>query len=175
MSDFKGVSALRDLILLLMQRVGSKLNLSRLASELGVSRVTVHAYLSFLEATYFVSLVSPFSSKADREVSGAKKVYLCDTGILNRFARVSSGAILENAVFSLLKKLGEVRYYQRRSGKEINFLLKEKGIGLEVKEKGGQYDKRSLEQMKPSLNLQEGYVISKAFVPGEGFICAADV
>ena len=175
MSDFKGVSVLRDLILLLMQRVGSKLNLSRLASELGVSRITVHTYLSFLEATYFVSLVSPFSSKVDREVSGAKKVYLCDTGILNRFARVSSGAVLENAVFNLLKKLGEVRYYQRRSGKEIDFLLREKGVGLEVKEKGGKYDKRSLEQMKISLNLKESYVISKAFVPEEGFICAADL
>ncbi|MBU2495196.1 MAG: ATP-binding protein [Candidatus Omnitrophota bacterium] len=175
MSDFKGISVLRDLILLLMQRVGSKLNLSRIASELGVSRTTIHAYLSFLEATYFVSLVAPFSSKVDREVSGAKKVYLCDTGILNRFAKVSSGAVLENAVFNVLKKLDEIRYYQRRSGKEIDFLLKEKGVGLEVKEKGTKYDKHSLQQMKTSLNLQEGYVVSKAFVPEEGFICAADL
>jgi len=175
LSDFKGITLLRDLILLLMQRVGSKLNISRIASELGANRITVSSYLSFLEATYFVSFIAPFSSKVDREVSGAKKVYLCDTGILNRFARVSSGAVLENAVFNVLKKEHEIRYYQRRSNKEIDFLLKKEGIGLEVKEKGTMYDIHLLQKMKSFLNLREGYVISRAFVPEKGFICAADL
>ncbi len=175
MSDFKGIALLRDLILLLMQRTGAKLNVSRIASEMGVSRTTIHAYLSFLEATYFIFLTAPLSTSVDREVSGAEKVYLCDTGILNRFAKVSSGALLENAVFNAIKKLDDIRYYQRRSGREIDFLLKKQGIGLEVKGKGTAYDKHSLMKMKADLNLKECYVVSRAFVPGEGFILAADI
>lgn len=175
LSDFRDMSALRDLILLLMRRAGSKLNVSRIACETGASRTTVHAYLSFLEATYFVSLVSPLSRNVDREVSGAKKVYLCDTGILNRFARVSEGAVLENAVFNTIRKQDEIRYYQRRSGREIDFILKEKGIGLEVRERGTGYDKSTLLNLMGALQLRAGYVVSKAFVPGAGFICAADL
>lgn len=175
MSDFKGIALLRDLILLLMQRTGTKLNISRIASEMGVSRTTIQSYLSFLEATYFIFLTAPLSTGADREVSGAKKVYLCDTGILNRFAKVSSGALLENAVFNAIKKLDDVRYYQRRGGREIDFLLKKQGIGLEVKGKGTAYDKHRLIKLKDDLNLKECYVVSREFVPGEGFILAADI
>ncbi|MCL5408641.1 MAG: ATP-binding protein [Candidatus Omnitrophica bacterium] len=175
MSDFRDAALLRDLILLLMQRVGSKLNISRISSELSATRTTIYSYLSFLEATYFVNLVTPFSSKVDREISGAKKVYLCDTGILHRFSKVSSGVVLENAVFNALKRLDEVHYYQRRNGKEMDFFLKKKKTGFEVKETGTKYDKQTLRQMKTILDLQEDYVISKTFVPDDGFICASDL
>ncbi|MEK7203037.1 MAG: ATP-binding protein, partial [Patescibacteria group bacterium] len=66
LANFKEVKALRDIILLLMQRVGSKLEISKLASEIGVSRETVYSFLSFLEATYFVYFIKPFSKNVDR-------------------------------------------------------------------------------------------------------------
>jgi predicted AAA+ superfamily ATPase len=75
MADFRQINSFRDLLLLLLQRVGSKLEISKLASEIGISRETVYSYLSFLEGTYFIFLLSPFSRNMDREVSGTKKVY----------------------------------------------------------------------------------------------------
>ena len=54
MADFRQMSAFRDMLLLLMQRVGSKLEISKLSSEIGVSRETVYSYLSFLEGSYFI-------------------------------------------------------------------------------------------------------------------------
>lgn len=175
LADFKNIRKLQDCILLLMKRAGSRLNISRIASELGISRETVYAYLSFLEATYFISLISPFSRNVDREVSGSRKVYLCDTGLLNHFSQVSSGAILENSVFNAIKKMDEVKYYQRRSGAEIDFILKNKGIALEVKEHGTLYDRQHLLKITESLKLRESYVISKEFEDVEGVICATDV
>ena len=176
LADFRDVSKLQELILLLMQRTGSKLNITRLASELGASRETVYAYLSFLEATYFVSLVRPFSRSVDREISGARKVYLCDTGVLNRFSQVSSGAVLENAVFNELKKRGrDVRYYQSRSGTEVDFILKDSGVALEVKETGTPQDVRRLEKIAESLKLRESFVVSKTFVDEPGFVSATDL
>ncbi len=175
LADFRDIRKLQELILLLMQRAGSKVNISRLSSELGISRETVYSYMTFLEATYFISLIRPFSRSVDREVSGSRKIYLCDTGILNHLAQVSSGAILENAVFNCIKKLGTVNYYERRGGKEIDFILRKSSIALEVKERGTDFDKRDIAGFVTSLKLKEGYVITKSFVEGRGFVCASDV
>jgi predicted AAA+ superfamily ATPase len=176
LADFKDVGRLQDLILLLMQRTGSKLNISRISSELGLARETVYSYLSFLEATYFINLVPPFSRSVDREVSGARKVYLCDTGILNHFAQVSSGALLENAVFNVLKRKDEIKYYQRRAGTaEIDFILKKHGIAVEVKERGTALDTKKLGAIAKSLRLREHYVVTKTFVDGKGFVCVTDL
>jgi predicted AAA+ superfamily ATPase len=158
-----------------MQRTGSKLNISNLASEMGITRQTLYSYLSFLESTYFISLISPHSKNVGREVSGTKKVYVCDTGILNHFAKVSSGGIFENAVFNTIKKIDEINYYQRISGNEIDFILKNKKIALEVKEGGTSQDKNNLNNMAKDLGIKEDYIISKSFKKDKGFICAVDV
>src|SRR3989344_3327240 len=109
LENFKDINILREFILLLMQRAGSKLNINNISEELGVTRKTLYSYLLFLEATYFVRLISPFSRNVGREVTGTKKVYICDSGLLNHFAKVSSGNILENAVFNIIKNFDEVK------------------------------------------------------------------
>ena len=53
---FRNNQAVRDLILLLISRVGSKIDVQKLSTELGITRVTVMGYLAFLEGTYFISL-----------------------------------------------------------------------------------------------------------------------
>ena len=153
-----------------MQRAGSKLNISKIASELGKTRQTLYSYISFLEATYFVNLVSPFTYSRDKEVSGTKKVYICDTGILNNLAQVSLGIILENSVFNNIKKIDEINYYQRRSGTEIDFILKKQKISLEVKETGTAQDKKILFGVSKALKLRGSYVITKNFNKERGFI-----
>lgn len=54
LGDFRRNEVIRDLILLLMQRLGSKLDIQKLSIELGASRVTLMDYISFLESTYFI-------------------------------------------------------------------------------------------------------------------------
>ena len=88
LADYRKNDKVRDLILLLSQGVGSKLDIDRLSQELQITRATVYSYLSFLEATYFIYLVSPFSQSIDRIVSGAQKVYFCDNGILKIMAKL---------------------------------------------------------------------------------------
>src|SRR3989344_3101916 len=74
LADFSDLSKFRDLMLLLIQRIGSKLDVSKLASEIEVTRPTIYSYLSFLESTYFLYLIKPYSKNVDREVSGADKI-----------------------------------------------------------------------------------------------------
>jgi predicted AAA+ superfamily ATPase len=51
LADFKQIGAFRDLILLLLQRVGSKVDISKIASALNLSRHTIYSYILFLEQT----------------------------------------------------------------------------------------------------------------------------
>jgi len=123
LAEFRELGKLTDLILLLTNRVGSKIEITKIASEIGVSRDTVYSYLSFLENTYFIFLLSPFSRKVNGEVRGAKKVYFCDNGLLNYLGRVTDGALFKDVVFKNLGKYGELNYYERYKGPEIDFIL----------------------------------------------------
>ena len=174
LAKFREIQLFRDLLLLLMARAGSKLDIARIASELGTSRETVYSYLSFLQDTFFISLVRPFTSSADKLVSKAKKVYLCDTGILTEFSKISEGSLFENAIYNNLCQYGKVQYYQKAFGKEIDFILNS-GIGIEVKLKGIQADYNKLQSSSSKLGLKEHYVISKEFVDHNGFISAVDL
>ncbi len=175
LADFRQMSAFRDLLLLLMQRVGSRLEISKLASEIGISRETVYSYLAFLEGSYFISRIAPFSRNVDREVSGARKVYFCDNGMINLFGKVSDGALLENAVFMNLRHLGKVNYYQKRSGAEIDFILPDHRIALEVKKRADEKDFKKLKRLCDALNLNECYIISQDYSDLPECILASDL
>jgi len=175
LADFRHITAFRDMLLLLMQRVGSKLDISRISSEIGVSRETVYSYLAFLEGSYFISRISPFSRNADREVSGTRKIYFCDNGIINMFGNISAGALLENAVYMNIRQLGAVNYYQKRSGAEIDFVLPDHSLALEVKRTADERDVSRLERLCENLGLKNGYVISQKFSELSNCILAPDL
>ena len=91
MADFKNIAKLYDLILLLIPRVGSRIEIAKLSQNLGISRETVYSYLSFLEKTYFISLIPKFSKSIDRQFLGTKKLFFCDSGMVNSLGKVSEG------------------------------------------------------------------------------------
>lgn len=163
---FKNNQTVRDLILLLCGRVGSKIDVSKLAAELGTSRVTINEYLAFLEGTYLVYFVSPFSSSSDVEIRGAKKLYLCDSGLINHLGKVSMGNVFENLVYSQLKARGGVKYYQRKSGTEIDFVVNEKEA-WEVKWKASSRDVARIENLANELGIKMGGVVSFEYVGEE--------
>ena len=175
LADFKQINAFRDLILLLFQRIGSKLDISKLASALNISRHTVYSYLSFLEQTYFISLITPYSKSVDREISGTRKVYACDTGFVNLFAKVDEGNLLENAAYNCLRHFGKINYYQKRTGAEIDFILPELNTAIEVKTKADQRDIDKLNTLSKKLGYKESYVISKEFVDLQKIISVIDL
>jgi len=174
LSDFRKVDALKKLIFLLMERIGSKLDISKLASQTGVSRDSIYSYINLLEGSYFFHFISPFTKNKDREVSGTKKIYICDTGMLNILSNVSDGSLLENSVFLNLKKYGEINYFQKRSGLEIDFIIN-KSIGIEVKKTGDNSDIKRLLKISNQLSLKEHYLISQNFLEEDKSICAYQI
>lgn len=174
LSDFKSINKLRDTILLLAGRCGSKIEISKISSEIEVSRETLYSYITFLEKTYFISLVQPFSKGINGEVRGARKVYFCDTGLLNYLVKIPEGSLFENAVFNSLKKMGKLNYYERYKGGEIDFII-DGGIGIEVKMKATEVDLRRLKKLADKLQLKNFFIVSKNFSDLENVIIAEDL
>jgi len=174
LADFKEIPKLRDLIILFSGRVGSKIEISKLASEVGLSRETVYSYLSFLEKTYFIFLVPSFSKNINGEVRRAKKIYFCDAGLLNYLSRTTEGAVFENAVFQNLKDLGEINYYEKYKGPEIDFILNRK-IALEAKVSADSQDGERIRRTANNLGLKDYYLISKNYSAYPKSISAIDL
>jgi predicted AAA+ superfamily ATPase len=162
LGDFKRNDVIRDLMLLLMQRTGTKLDIHKISKELGVARPTLKQYVSFLNDTFFIKTIPPFSEGRDTEIRKAPKVYACDTGLLNRLARLETGRLLENSVFQNLLPLGDIRYYQRKSGVEIDFIL-DKKHAFEVKLKPDESDLKRLSNLAKELKLKDFAIVSKNY------------
>lgn len=174
LADFKEIPKLRDLIILFAGRVGSKIEITKIASEIGVSRETVYSYLAFLEKTYFIFLVPSFSKNINGGVRRARKIYFCDTGLLNYLANIAEGAIFENAVFQNLKDLGRISYYEKYKGPEIDFILEGK-IGLEAKIRADSKEANKLRRIANNLGLKDYYLITKNYSEHPRSVLAIDL
>lgn len=167
LSDFRKLEAARSIIFLLIQRVGSKIDISKIASELGVSRITIQEYLDFLEGTYFIKRIRPYSQKIDVSLRGQQKPYLCDTGFLTKMGKVTEAAILENAVFNQIHHLGQTYFYQSKGGAEIDFIVKKDNqlIAFEAKTQAHQSDVNKLERVARKLGLNRFFIVCREFSP----------
>lgn len=173
LADFKEISKLRDLILLLVPRLASKIDISKLGSELSLSRETIYAYLAFLEQTYFLSLVPRFSRSLDRQAAGRKKLFFSDTGLANFLGKASLGQLFENSVFQNLRPDHQLHFFSK-NGAEIDFIVDEK-VALEVKLSPSQREITNLLQRQKGLKLNEGYVVSLNWSQKEEVVLAVDL
>lgn len=169
LSDYKDIQELRDLLLLLVPRIGSMLDISRISSELGVSRPKVYNYLEFLQGVFIIKLLPRYAKGIDRSVAGGRKVYFSDTGLLNMIGNINDAQLIENAAINQLSQYGQVSFYNKRNTAEIDAIL-EKKSAFEIKLKGTEKDLIKLKKIFAELGLAEGYIISKDFTEQEGFI-----
>ncbi|MEW6094092.1 MAG: ATP-binding protein [Chloroflexota bacterium] len=164
LSDFRKSHKIRDLLFLLMGRVGSRLDIQKLANALGISRVTVNEYLAFLEGTYFIKVVTPHTTNKDVEIRKAGKLYVCDTGLVRRFAQVDEGALFENAVYWNIQRKGTVQYYQRKTGVEIDFILDQKQA-YEAKLHPEKEDMTRLHALSKDIGIETMNIVGRDYVP----------
>lgn len=163
LSDYKDIRELRDLILLLVPRVGSMLDISKLASELGVERVKIYGLLEFLQGTFFIHLLPKFSRSIDRSVAGGRKIYFSDTGLLNIIGQVNVGQLLENAVINQLLDYGKCSFYNKRNTAEIDVILNN-DIALEIKLAASETALATAAKTSLSLKLSHTYLISLKYL-----------
>lgn len=164
LGDVSSSDVLYKLILLLANRVGSKMDYSKIANLLGINRLKVKEYILLLEYTYLIKTIKPFTKGIDKEITKQPKIYFADTGLLQICGQTSSGAIFENVIAHQLSIIGELNYYEKSSGTEIDFIL-DKKIAIEVKETLGGFDIKSLQKRSKPLELEQNILIGRELAP----------
>jgi len=159
LGDFVKLNKVRDLLFLVLQRSTSFIDISKISQEMGLSRHTVKEYISFFKQTYFIDLIKPFTTNRDVEIRKMLKVYPVDVGLARAFGLADEGKLFEMAVYQNLRRRGEVRYYRRKSGAEIDFILNAKQA-FEAKVFASEYDRRRVREIAEPLNLREATVIA---------------
>jgi predicted AAA+ superfamily ATPase len=159
-SDIQKPNELMHIIQLLSSRIGSKIDISKIANTVKISRQTVENYLNVLESTFLIHFLPVYSQNPDKEIVKAKKVYFSDNGIANINGDLSGGQKFENAVFNQLKHFGDLAYYQLKTGNEIDFILN-KEIAFEVKELAYHNDLNSLKRLSKNIDIKENKVVSR--------------
>jgi hypothetical protein len=104
-------------------------SLTRYLKSLGhrVPKTAVSDYLQWFEDAYFLFTVQLFDSSAARRDSNPKRIYCIDHAMVTSVASgvlVNSGHLLENLVFTALRRLySEIHYYKTKTGREVDFIV----------------------------------------------------
>lgn len=125
--QIKDMMQFHTFIRLCAGRIGSLLNASELANEVGVNSHTVTAWLSVLQASYIIYLLPPYFENSRKRLTKAPKIYFIDTGLACSLLGIESpeqlsrdklrGALFENFIVT------EALKYRYNQGKESNLFF----------------------------------------------------
>lgn len=142
-ANIKQEEVFYNLMRILASQIGNLVNSSELASTLRISRSAVEDYLSIMERSFHIRLVSPFYRNLRKEITKMPKVYFLDLGLRNFLIRdlnsydlrKDKGQLLENALYKeLLEKydFSEIKFWRTIQKHEVDFVIGEE-ISYEVK------------------------------------------
>jgi hypothetical protein len=167
MADFRKMKELHQLLKALTIRIGNKLDTTKLAQVVGISRPTLNAYLEFLERTYIIHQHPAFAG-VDKTVTLGKKLYFRDNGIASILANPGDGALFENAVFNQLWSYGELAYLSKGNEYEIDFILtpqESPPVALEVKYHPVMSDEKKLKRIALRNGIERFWIVGKYATP----------
>ena len=136
------LSTFRRFVKLCAGRVGQLLNLSSLGNELGINYKTVRSWISILEASFIIFLLTPHHKNFNKRLVKQPKLYFYDTGLLCSLLDIRSekqltshylrGSIFESLVVSEYIKLryhhglqSNAFFWRNSTGHEIDLLIED--------------------------------------------------
>ncbi len=131
----------KEMAFTLFSNPGTKITYNRLKNQFNLkSEHTAKNYLSHLEESYLIFILSRFSSKPVEVEKSEKKIYLVDTGFIKNVSFRTTddyGSIYENIVAiellrrKFLNQNTDIYYFKTSQNEEVDFVLKE---GLKIKQ-----------------------------------------
>lgn len=122
--QLKNPELLRDLFLLLADRVGSQTTYSKLANILSLKMDTVKKYIYYLKSSFLIDELSRFTHSRGSRIYGPKKFYTYDNGLLfHLLGRFSQSSAFEQSLFSFLKRNNRKIGFYYENQKEIDFVI----------------------------------------------------
>lgn len=137
--------SLTQLVRILASQSGNLVNISELSNTLGLAVQTVKNYLWYLEKTFIIQKVTPFTTNIRKEITKASVYYFVDLGLknysINQFGTATlnippQGFLFQNFVFNCLKdelrvKLSSasIHFWRTQDKAEVDFVI---NTGLRV-------------------------------------------
>ncbi|MDR1606822.1 MAG: ATP-binding protein [Deltaproteobacteria bacterium] len=130
--DISHPKAVTDLARWLVDNTASFYSVNGLTSYLKsmghkAPKSAVADYLEWFEDAYFLFTARVFGPSFARANANPKKVYCVDHALVASVSSgilVNSGHLLENLVFTALRRLHqEIRYYKTKNGREVDFIV----------------------------------------------------
>ena len=147
----ENIRAFNHFLSILADRQGQLVEVSSLASEVGLAASSVNRYLEILNQTYVNYTLNSYHTNLANELKKSKKTFLFDLGVRNSILkdfrpaseREDKGQVLESYVFqhlvSRLKPNHDLRFWRTKHQQEVDFVLIEdrQPTPIEVKSKLG--------------------------------------
>lgn len=170
--------AVVDLAHWLMNNIASMYSINKLTGYLkslghNIPKSAVSAILGWFEDAYFLFTVRIFDASLARANSNPKKVYCIDHSLVTSVSSgllVNSGHLLENLVFTALRRLyPSIHYYKTASGREVDFVAVRRGkshLLVQVCESMGNPATRkreisALEEAMQEQHLPSGLIVTR--------------
>ena len=150
--NLKDINLFDKFMRLCAGRIGSVLELSSLANEVGVSSHTINHWISILEASYLVIRLQPYFNNLNKRLIKSPKLYFTDTGLACYLLNIEEpkqlardplrGFLFENMiVMELIKyrsnqnKTPNLYFYRDNHKNEIDILISvgNQVIAIEIK------------------------------------------
>lgn len=135
---------------------------------------TVKNYMEILKETYLISVLKPFFTNKNKEISKPPKIYFIDSGVRNFFVnnfngteiRADKGFLLEAFCIGELLKAGEkpenIKYYRTKNETEVDIIIDRVSqlIPVEIKSASriGKQDHGALRYFMNEYNVDCGYL-----------------
>ncbi len=183
--DIKDLNAVKNemdflkFLRILASRTGQMLNYTDIASEVGVSVMTIKSWVSILVSSNIVYLLQPYFSNLNKRIVKSPKIYFLDTGLCSYLTNWETPKTLESGAMSgtmfetfvvgeILKsyvhnaKIPNIYYYRDKDKKEIDVIIEknDKLYPVEIK-KSANPDKSMLKHFSviPKEKRGEGAII----------------
>lgn len=129
-NHIQNIRALRLLVELLQQRVGSQISYTKLSEHLQISATTVIRYVEILESLYVLFRVTPYSHNIARSLIKEPKIYFFDTGLVQgdigaKFENLMAVSLLKH-VYAKVDYQGlpyTLQYLRTKDGLEVDFAI----------------------------------------------------
>jgi hypothetical protein len=176
--DVSHPKAVSDLAHWLVDNTGSLYSVNSLTGYLKslghkAPKSAVSDYLEWFEDAYFLFTVKIFDASLARSNTNPKKIYCVDHAMVASVASgilVNSGHLLENIVFTALRRLHpEIYYYKTKTGREVDFIVPMRNLPrmlVQVCESLAEPQTRkrevaALSEAMAELGLKSGTIVTK--------------
>lgn len=115
------------LLYYLLSNVSSQFSYNNLSKVIALADKTVKEYTGYFEQSMILFGVDRFSPSLGKQMTGPRKYYAIDNGLVNAIAFKLSenlGPMFENLIaIDILRKGGKFFYYQTANQKEVDFFI----------------------------------------------------